>query len=153
MNLAYLNIRRTLWLGCLFAMIVSWGSLFSGPLRAQDNIVEFMQAKLKHSQQLLKGLATEDFDLIAKNSQAISLLCEDELWMVLKTPEYLERSTEFRRSADSITQAAKQKNLEAAALGYVDMTLKCVNCHKYLRRERMAKVEEFPKLKLRTGKQ
>lgn len=73
------------------------GTLFSAPVRAQDNIAEFMQAKLKHSQELLKGLVTEDFDLIAKNSQAMSLLCEDELWMVLKTPEYVERSTEFRR--------------------------------------------------------
>ena len=151
MNVPGLNMRRIL-LGCLLAVTVSVGTLLSCPVRAQDNIVEFMQAKLKNSQQVLKGLATEDFDLIAKNSQAISLLCEDELWMVMKTPEYLERSTEFRRSADAVTAAAKKKNLEAAALGYVDMTLKCVNCHKYLRQVRMAKLEEFPKLKLGTGK-
>ncbi|MBC7852875.1 MAG: hypothetical protein IAF94_05525 [Pirellulaceae bacterium] len=139
-------MRRTLYLSLVFCL-----ALISCPVQAQDNIAEFMKAKLQHSQQLLKGLATEDFDLIAKNSQAISLLCEDEQWMVMKTPEYVERSTEFRRSADAVTEAAKKKNLEAAALGYVDMTLKCVNCHKYLRRERMARVEEFPKLKLGSG--
>ena len=140
-------MRKTLSLSFVFCL-----ALISCPVRAQDNIAEFMKAKLQHSQQVLKGLATEDFDLIAKNSQAMSLLCEDELWMVMKTPEYLERSTEFRRSADAVTEAAKKKNLEAAALGYVDMTLKCVNCHKYLREVRMAKREEFPKLKLGTGK-
>jgi cytochrome c556 len=103
-----------------------------------------MKLKLKHSQQVLKGLATEDFDLIAKNSQAMSLLCEDELWQVLQTPEYSARSAEFRRSVDAVTEAAKKKNLEAAALGYVDVTLKCVNCHKYVRKVRMARLEEFP---------
>ena len=72
-------------------------------------------------------------ELIAKHSQAISLLCEDELWAVLKTPEYQERSNEFRRSVNTITDAARKKNLEAATLAYVDATLKCVSCHKYVR--------------------
>ena len=57
-----------------------------------------MKAKLDHSQKTLEGLAKADFELIAKHSQAISLLCEDELWAVLKTPEYQDRSNEFRRS-------------------------------------------------------
>ena len=126
-------MRRIISVGCLLAMILSLGTPLSCPVRAQDNIAEFMKAKLTHSQQVLKGLATEDFDLIAKNSQVMSLLCEDEMWMVLQTPEYRERSTEFRRSVDAVTEAAKKKNLEAAALGYVDVTLKCVNCHKYVR--------------------
>ncbi len=136
-------MRPILLLSCLFA-----SALVSGSARAQDNVAIFMKAKLSHSQQVLKGLATEDFDLIAKSAQAMSLLCEDENWMVLQTPEYRERSTEFRRSVDTITEAAKKKNLEAAALGYVDATLKCVNCHKYVRKTRMARLEEFPQLKL-----
>ena len=128
---------------CLFCLLFAHSTA-----QAQDNVAVFMQAKLKHSQLVLKGLATEDFDLIAKNSQAMSLLCEDELWQVLQTPEYRARSAEFQRSVDAVTEAARKKNLEAAALGYVDVTLKCVNCHKYVRKARMAKVEEFPQLRL-----
>ena len=141
-------MRRSFFLGCLAVGILILGSLFASSVPAQDNVAVFMKAKLKHSQEVLKGLATEDFDLIAKNSQAMSLLCEDELWQVLQTPEYRERSAEFRRSVDAVTEAAKKKNLEGAALGYVDVTLKCVNCHKYVRKVRMARLEEFPKLKL-----
>ena len=141
-------MRRILLLSCLAAGVLFLGTLFATSASAQDNVAVFMKAKLKHSQEVLKGLATEDFDLIAKNSQAMSLLCEDENWMVLQTPEYRERSTEFRRSVDAVTEAAKKKNLEAAALGYVDVTLKCVNCHKYVRKVRMARLEEFPQLKL-----
>jgi len=140
-------MRRFSLLSCLAAGILILGTLFASSVPAQDNVAVFMKAKLKHSQEVLKGLATEDFDLIAKNSQAMSLLCEDELWQVLQTPEYRERSAEFRRSVDAVTEAAKKKNLEGAALGYVDVTLKCVNCHKYVRKARMARLEEFPQLK------
>jgi hypothetical protein len=130
------------------AAILFLGTFLSVSAQAQDNVAVFMKAKLKHSQEVLKGLATEDFNLIAKNSQAMSLLCEDELWQILQTPEYRARSAEFQRSVDAVTEAARKKNLEAAALGYVDVTLKCVNCHKYVRKVRMARLEEFPQLKL-----
>jgi len=56
--------------------------------------------------------------------------------MVMQTAEYRERSNEFRRTVNAITDAARKKNLEAAALAYVDATLKCVSCHKYIRQER-----------------
>jgi cytochrome c556 len=105
--------------------------------QAQDRLSAFMQAKLEHSQKTLEGLARADYDLVAKHSQAISLLCEDELWSVLKTPEYSERSKEFQRSVNAITDAARKKNLEAATLAYVDATMKCVSCHKYVRQTRM----------------
>jgi hypothetical protein len=108
----------------------------TAPANAQDELSAFMKAKLEHSEKVLEGLAREDFDLIAKHSTAISLLCEDELWSVLQTAEYMERSTEFRRSVYAITEAARKKNLEAAAFAYVDSTMKCVTCHKYVRQAR-----------------
>ena len=104
--------------------------------KGEGELAAFMKAKLGHSEKLLEGLAREDFQLIAKHSQAISLLCEDELWAVLKTPEYLDRSNEFRRSVNAITEAARRKNLEAATLAYVDSTMKCVTCHRYIRQAR-----------------
>lgn len=106
---------------------------------AQDRLSVFMQRKLSHSEKTLEGLVREDYDAIITHSQAISLLCLDELWAVLQTAEYRERSNEFRRSVNAITDAARKKNLEAATLAYVDATLKCVNCHKYVRQTRDVK--------------
>lgn len=127
---------------CLLLLLaVAVVSCFHGAndCRADDDkLSAFMRMKLNHSQKVMEGLATEDFAMIAKHSQAMSLLCEDENWSVLKTPEYQERSNEFRRTVDSMTEAAKQGNLEAAALAYVDTTMKCVSCHKYVRKNRMA---------------
>jgi cytochrome c556 len=118
----------------LLTLAVVAGSVgIASPAAAQDVFSAFMKAKLEHSQKTLEGLAKADYEMIAKHSQAISLLCEDELWAVLKTPEYQERSNEFRRSVNTITDAARKKNLEGATLAYVDATLKCVSCHKYVR--------------------
>jgi cytochrome c556 len=96
-------------------------------------VKEFMRAKLTHSQKVLEGLALEDFDLIAKNSQAMSLLSKDSTWQVLQTSEYLRQSQDFQRVADELSDAAKKKSLDGAALAYVELTMKCVNCHKYVR--------------------
>jgi len=131
------SIHRTLLLFVMAVLI--GGSLVIGSVQAQDRLAVFMQAKLAHAEKTLEGLAREDYEEIARHSQAISLLCEDELWSVLKTPEYQQRSDEFRRSVNAITDAARRKNLEAATLAYVDATMKCVTCHKYVRQSRGTK--------------
>lgn len=126
--------RRVVCYSFTAAIIIC--TAFSSQAAGQERLANFMKVKLDHSQKTLEGLSKGDFDLIAKHSQAISLLCEDELWMVIQTPEYRERSKEFQRSVNAITDAARKKNLEAATLAYVDSTLKCVSCHKYIRQER-----------------
>ena len=109
----------------------------------------FMRSKLEHSQKLLEALVIEDFKGMAKESQALSLLSLAASWQVLQTPEYAQQSLEFRRAADAIHNAAEKKNLDGAALAYVEMTMKCVNCHKYVRGVRMAAAEpREPRLSL-----
>jgi hypothetical protein len=39
----------------------------------------------------------------------------------------------FRRHVNSLVKAAKDRNLDAATLGYVRMTMSCVDCHKLVR--------------------
>ena len=100
------------------------------------NVLTFMRAKLGHSQKVLEGLTTENFDLVAKESQQMSLLSLASTWQVIETPEYTRRSNEFRRAVDDLTKAGKNKNLDGATLAYVNVTLKCVECHKYVRHVR-----------------
>ena len=123
---------------CCLLMAATFVCVAESPLQSvgQEKLSNFMKAKLDHSQKTLEGLAKGDFDQIIKHSQAISLLCEDELWMVIQTVEYRERSKEFKRSIDAITDAARNNNLEAATLAYVDGTMKCVSCHQYIRQAR-----------------
>ncbi len=79
-----------------------------------------------------------DFALIEKHADELIILSKKAEWAVLQTPEYNRQSDDFRRNADSLTKAAKEKNLDAAALTYVQLTMSCVNCHKHVRETRIA---------------
>ena len=96
----------------------------------------FMRTKLAHSQKVLEGLATEDFQTIASNSNQLKLISLDANWQVLQTEEYIRQSKEFRRAADRLTEAADKKNLDGAVLAYFQLTQSCVSCHKYVRDQR-----------------
>jgi len=115
----------------------------------QPTIKVFMEAKLKHSQEALQGLAIEDFDKIAASAGKLSLLSQAEQWQVLQTPEFMQRSAEFRREADALRDAAKKKNLDAATLAFVKVTMNCVECHKYVRSVRAADLPTVPSVKAR----
>ena len=134
-------MKRTLTILSVVALL---GLLVFSPVRSQDkgNLRDFMRAKLEHSQKILEGLATEDYPLIEKHAQELSLISQAEMWQVVQTPEYLQHSTEFRRATQALTKAAEDKNIDGAALAYMEVTLKCVNCHKYIRKVRMASFEE-----------
>jgi hypothetical protein len=103
------------------------------PGQQPDQVAVFMRAKLGHSQNVLEGLALEDFDLIGRGAHDLSLASQASSWQVLQTEDYARQSAEFRRSCDSLRSAAKAKNLDGAALAWMEVTMKCVQCHKYVR--------------------
>jgi hypothetical protein len=107
----------------------------------KPDVKDFMRGKLTHMQKVLEGITTEDYDTIRKDANQLVLLSHAAEWRVLMTPEYQQHSAEFRRTAQSVVDAAKKKNLDGAALSYVDLTMKCVTCHKYVRSVRMASLE------------
>ena len=100
-----------------------------------------MQRKLEHAQKVLEGVAINDFNLIEKHAQELIQLSKLAEWRVVKTPRYELHSMEFQRSADTLVKEAKNRNSDAAALAYVEMTLTCVKCHKYVRESRMARLD------------
>jgi cytochrome c556 len=110
----------------------------SGGAAPRSDLSDFMRVKLKHSQSVLEGLVMGDFEKIAKNAQDMSLLSLAETWQVLQTPQYIQYSRKFRKDADALSDAAKEKNLDLATQAYNRVTLRCVECHKYVRDVRMA---------------
>jgi hypothetical protein len=93
----------------------------------------FMKLKLEHSQKLLEALAIEDFASMKQHAQKLGTLALDENWEVLTTREYLDYSAEFQRIAARISKAADRESLDGATVGYVQLTLNCVDCHKHVR--------------------
>ena len=102
---------------------------------------KLMAEKLKHAQTLLDGLATNDFRKITKSSDELLIISKTaEFIAAHKTREYELQTNSFRRALEEITKKAKEKNLEGATLGYVDMTLTCVRCHQHTREARDARL-------------
>lgn len=123
--------RTWVWInGCAAAAVCA---VVTAQDKAVDAVAVFMRAKLDHSKNVLEGLALADFDLIARGAQELSLASQESSWQVLQTEDYARQSAEFRRACDALKKAAQEKNLDGAALAWVDATLKCVQCHKYVR--------------------
>lgn len=100
--------------------------------------------KLELSQRVLEGLATEDYDLIIAKSTKLSAMTKQADWRLFDNPEYDQQSATFRRHADTLVKTAKDKNLDAATLAYVRMTMSCVDCHKLVREKLVATMPEKP---------
>ena len=99
---------------------------------------EFMRDKLELSQRVLEGLATEDYDLIIAKGTRLSAMSKEADWRVFENPDYDQQSVTFRRHVNSLVKAAKDKNLDAATLAYVRVTMSCVDCHKLVRGKLLA---------------
>lgn len=94
---------------------------------------EFMRDKLELSQKVLEGVTTEDWDLVISKGTKLSAMTQEADWRVFENPDYDAQSRAFRQYVDSIVKAAKKKDLDAATLAYVRMTMSCVDCHKAVR--------------------
>jgi hypothetical protein len=108
--------------------------------KGQGALAKIMEKKLKSAQTLLEGIALSDFAKITRSADDLIQLSNTAEWFVLKTPRYEVHSNEFRRAAEVIVQKAKDKNLDGVALAYLDMTMTCIRCHRYVREVRDARL-------------
>lgn len=107
-----------------------------------DTLPIIMDDKLEYSQQLLEAVVFEDFHAVERIADELHLLSELSSWDVIRSPEYTQRSLEFQRVATRLAEVAAKKNLDGLALGYVELTLQCFQCHRYMRETR--RVEKEP---------
>ncbi|MCL6503236.1 MAG: hypothetical protein K6T86_11160 [Pirellulales bacterium] len=106
----------------------------------RSTLEAFMRLKLSHAQDVLEGLATEDYRRIARGAQKLRALAADASWNVYETEEYAFYSREFTDAARQMSASARDRNIDGAALAYVQLTLSCVHCHKHVRDVRTARV-------------
>lgn len=97
-----------------------------------------MRDKLLHAQLLLQAITTSDYALLERESQALSRATNELGCMVLKTPEYRRQSDTFLRATEDLVTAAKQRDLDLAAMHYMSLTMSCYQCHRYVKNSRIA---------------
>lgn len=114
----------------LFAATTSTHSQAEG----RSGVKEAMRRKVAYSQQVLVGITLGDYGLIANNAEKFLQLSNKTNWYSRHVPEYELFFNEFRRNAEDLMKAGQQRNLDAASLAYLQMTLSCVSCHKFIRK-------------------
>jgi cytochrome c556 len=100
----------------------------------EPGVKEAMRKKVAYSEQVLIGVTLGDHGLIANNAEKLVELSNKTNWYSRQVPEYELFLNEFRRNAQELMKAGQQRNLDAASIAYVQMTLSCVSCHKFIRK-------------------
>lgn len=94
---------------------------------------ELMKAKLVAAQKVLEGVTTEDFNLVSRNANLLITYSRAEAWLVQQSPQYARHTEDFRRQASALAREARNKNVDGATVAYFQLTVSCVNCHKFIR--------------------
>jgi hypothetical protein len=98
-----------------------------------------MREKLRSAQDALAAVVTSDWPRLERDARYLVAVTEDTEWMVLKTPEYARGSAGFATAAQQLAEAAAARDLEAAGPAYAALTARCVDCHRYVSRARLAR--------------
>jgi cytochrome c556 len=93
----------------------------------------WMEKKLEYNQRIMRGLSTEDFAEIGKAARSMQALSQLERWVRGGVPDYRAQLAIFQNANQELIRTAENRNLDGAALAYVQLTLSCVNCHKVVR--------------------
>ena len=100
----------------------------------QPNKFHFwMEVKLEESQNIFTAMTTADFEAIAKSADTLKTLNRVEGFVRRKNPKYRTQLKSFEFAVREIEHQAKRENIEGVVLGFNQLTLSCVNCHKQLR--------------------
>jgi hypothetical protein len=120
--------------------IVALAVLCAGGARPAQSpqLTSVMHQKLDHAQKILEAVVTSDWVALETHSRELEALTRDPRWTVLKYPEYGRYSADFVRAVQALHSAAAQRDLVETPKAYIAVTLGCVDCHRYLARERIA---------------
>lgn len=100
---------------------------------ARRGVSKFMRLKLDASQKVLAGLALEEFELIQEGAGTLAEMSAAEKWRVSNDPIYRQHSVDFQRVAQRLVKNGKDGKLEASALSWLELTMQCIECHKWAR--------------------
>lgn len=118
-------------------LIASVGA--TAPAAQTVGLNRVMRAKLEHAQQILGDVVTSNWAGLEQHSEELRRATQDPAWAVLTTPEYGRQTAAFLRASEDLLEAAKRRDLEAAPLAYVSLTMSCVQCHRHVARMRIAR--------------
>ncbi len=138
--MSHSTIAKLLVPVALIAMVgvviqVVWAEDKAPAKSPEQELRDFMHRKLDASNKILEGLVMEDTDMIREGAKVLAEMSSAEKWKISRNVMYLQFSKEFQRNAEKLAEAAEEKNLDRAALRWMDTTMSCIECHRFVRNE------------------
>lgn len=118
------------------ALVISLLVLSALQTARQGPVESLMKAKAGYAHRLLDAVVLGELETVRDQAFRLKAVAETADWNVMDTPEYVRESEAFIRATDRLLQSAGSKNPEAVALAYVEVTLSCVHCHRYVSAQR-----------------
>lgn len=134
---SYRWFATIVFVGVCAAVVFVKPSLPAAENQEADELARFMRKKLDASSQILEGLTVKDAALIQKGTASLLHMSKTEKWNVLADTDYREFNSEFRSSLRKLDTAASEQNFDNALLQWFDGVKGCVECHKYVRDQRV----------------
>ena len=116
-----------LLVGLLVAPVLAGSGSVQSP-----RLDELMQQKMEGSQGILEALVTSDYESVERLAGGLVRVSEVSVWSESRAPEYLRFAGNFRSAAETLAEEARAGDVDGMALRYVEMTLACVHCHRFL---------------------
>ena len=102
----------------------------------------FMRQKMQASNLILEGLCTDDMTTVASGTQTLLKMPSEARWRVSNDMMYRRFSTEFVQAVEELQKEAEENDIDRASMAWVNVTMKCLKCHKWVRNTVLADSEE-----------
>lgn len=96
-------------------------------------LADFMQQKLNSSSMILRGLMTDDLEMVETNADNLLKMSHEAKWRASNDMMYLQHSTQFRHAVDDLRKKAADMSTDGASLAWVNVTMSCIQCHQWVR--------------------
>lgn len=96
-------------------------------------LADFMQQKLNSSTMILRGLMTDDLEMVETNADRLLKMSHEAKWRASNDMMYLQHSTQFRHAVDDLRKKAADMSTDGASLAWVNVTMSCIQCHQWVR--------------------
>lgn len=108
---------------------------------------EYMRLKLAASNMVLEGMCTDDMKMVERGARKLNEMSASERWRVTNDPMYRQFSGDFREITQQLVEAAEKRNMDRVTLKWMDATMSCIECHRFVRGIRIA--DAVPREKVR----
>ncbi len=102
----------------------------------------FMRQKMQASNLILEGLCMDDLKAVAAGTQTLLKMPSEAKWRVSNDMMYRRYSNEFLQAVEELQKEAEENDMDGASMAWVNVTMKCMKCHKWVRNTVLAESDE-----------